>query len=82
MFRRATVVDGTGVSRRRADVAVASGRIVAVGELAGWRALIASSRRTDACSRAGFIDTHTHDDGYLLVHPHMKPKVSQESRPW
>ena len=38
LFRRATVVDGTGASRRRADVAVAGGRIVAVGELAGWRA--------------------------------------------
>ena len=76
LFRRATVVDGTGVSRRRADVAVASGRIVAVGELAGWRA----DRIIEADGRVlapGFIDTHTHDDGYLLVHPHMKPKVSQ-----
>lgn len=76
LFRRATVVDGTGASRRRADVAVASGRIVAVGELAGWRA----DRIIEADGRVlapGFIDTHTHDDGYLLVHPHMKPKVSQ-----
>src|SRR5690606_9992544 len=25
----------------------------------------------------GFIDSHTHDDGYLLAHPEMMPKVSQ-----
>ncbi|WP_249204979.1 D-aminoacylase [Achromobacter sp. Marseille-Q0513] len=76
MFRRATLVDGTGASRRRADVAVAGGRIVAVGELDGWRA----DRIIEADGRVlapGFIDTHTHDDGYLLVHPDMKPKVSQ-----
>ena len=45
-----------------------------MGELAGWRA----DRIIEADGRVlapGFIDTHTHDDGYLLVHPHMK--VSQ-----
>src|SRR5690606_20494865 len=25
----------------------------------------------------GFIDSHTHDDGYVLAHPDMRPKVSQ-----
>ncbi|MHA7682907.1 N-acyl-D-amino-acid deacylase family protein [Cupriavidus sp. PET2-C1] len=76
LFRRATLVDGTGAPRRIADVAVAGGRIVAVGDLAGMqaRAVIDAAGRVLA---PGFIDSHTHDDGYLLVHPEMEPKVSQ-----
>ncbi|QOT79167.1 N-acyl-D-amino-acid deacylase family protein [Cupriavidus basilensis] len=76
LFRRATLVDGTGAPRRIADVAVAGGRVVAVGDLAGMRARAV----IDAAGRVlapGFIDSHTHDDGYLLVHPEMEPKVSQ-----
>ncbi|GAB7544109.1 N-acyl-D-amino-acid deacylase family protein [Cupriavidus sp. 8B] len=76
LFRRATLVDGTGAPRRIADVAVAGDRVVAVGDLAGMQARVV----IDAAGRVlapGFIDAHTHDDGYLLVHPEMEPKVSQ-----
>ncbi|MDX9860960.1 MAG: D-aminoacylase [Rhodospirillales bacterium] len=71
------VVDGSGASRRRADVAVTDGRIVAVGDLSGWTA---SAERIDAGGlivAPGFIDVHTHDDRLLLAHPEMTPKVSQ-----
>ncbi|SPA56955.1 N-acyl-D-amino-acid deacylase family protein [Cupriavidus taiwanensis] len=76
LFRNATVVDGTGAARRSADVAVSGDRIVAVGDCAG----IAADHTVDAGGRVlapGFIDAHTHDDGYLLVHRDMTPKVSQ-----
>lgn len=76
VFRNATVVDGTGAPRRVADVAVAGDRIVAAGDCGAMQA----DRTVDATARVlapGFIDAHTHDDGYLLVHRDMTPKVSQ-----
>lgn len=76
LFRRATLVDGSGAQRRIADVAVLGDRIVAIGDLAG----LPAKEAIDANGRVlapGFIDAHTHDDGYLLVHPEMEPKVSQ-----
>jgi N-acyl-D-amino-acid deacylase len=71
------VIDGSGTARIRADVAIAGGRIVAVGDLSGWTA---SEERIEADGRIvapGFIDVHTHDDRLLLIHPDMAPKVSQ-----
>jgi len=56
-----TLIDGSGAARRRADVAVKDGRIVAIGILPR-----ASARETiDATGLVvapGFIDVHTHAD--------------------
>lgn len=70
------VIDGSGARRRRADVGVDDGHIVAVGDIAGQTA-----RRTiDARGlivAPGFIDCHTHDDLLLLQHPKLHPKLLQ-----
>jgi N-acyl-D-aspartate/D-glutamate deacylase len=61
------VVDGTGAPAFRADVAIARGRIAAVGDLAGLDA----ARRVDCAGRVvapGFIDIHSHAD-WLLPDP-------------
>jgi len=55
----ARVLDGTGSPWRRADIAIAGGRIAAVGRLAGTPA----TRNVDAGDRLvtpGFIDAHSH----------------------
>ncbi|HEY9270452.1 amidohydrolase family protein, partial [Achromobacter sp.] len=72
----ATLVDGTGGPARQGDLAVHDGRIAALGEFAhpAGVPVINASGLTLA---PGFIDSHTHDDGYLLAHPDMLPKVSQ-----
>jgi N-acyl-D-amino-acid deacylase len=76
MLRSATVIDGTGAPARRADVAVADGRIAAVGQLDPSQAL--EVRELDGLALApGFIDVHTHDDRLLLSSPDMTPKLSQ-----
>jgi N-acyl-D-aspartate/D-glutamate deacylase len=63
VIRNARLVDGTGGEERMADVAVADGRIIAVGEYDG------EARRTlDGAGQVltpGFIDIHTHFDPQL-----------------
>ncbi|MBM3584218.1 MAG: D-aminoacylase [Alphaproteobacteria bacterium] len=76
VLRGGTVVDGTGAPGFVADIAVTYDRIVAIGDLGRT----AATQDLDATGRVvapGFIDVHTHDDGALLAHPDMTPKVSQ-----
>ncbi len=57
-----TVVDGTGVPTRTADIAVSDGRITDVGTLSGQ----AARQRVDADGllvTPGWVDIHTHYDG-------------------
>src|SRR3712207_4618150 len=76
LFTNARVVDGTGSPWLRADVAVADGRIVAIG-----RALhVEAAPTVDAGDRIlapGFSDMPSHADIGLLVDPRHEPKVFQ-----
>lgn len=77
ILRHATVIDGTGAPRYRADVAVSGDRIAAIGDLGGH----AGAREIDATGKVlapGFIDAHTHDDRAVLCGPDcMGCKMSQ-----
>lgn len=63
-----TVVDGSGRRSFRADVGIGGDRITAVGDLAASEArrVINATGLTVA---PGFIDTHAHSDGVLLIDP-------------
>jgi len=69
------VHDGTGAPGRRADVAIADGHIVTIGDDVG------SGRRvidaTDRVVSPGFIDIHTHSDQAVLLDPSCQSKVAQ-----
>ncbi len=70
------VVDGSGAPAYRADVGVASGRIIAIGDLKAAE----TATRLDASScivAPGFIDPHTHSDLTLLVDPEAHSKIRQ-----
>ena len=72
------VIDGTGAPRAHLDVAVAAGRIVAVGDHLDSH--IEAASKIDASGlivAPGFIDAHTHDDRAVLSGPDMTPKISQ-----
>ncbi|WP_144639527.1 N-acyl-D-amino-acid deacylase family protein [Bordetella genomosp. 13] len=72
----AMLVDGTGAPARQADLAVSDGRIVRIGTFDAPPGVPVIDGRGQVLA-PGFIDSHTHDDGYLLAHPDMLPKVSQ-----
>jgi len=76
LIRGAQVIDGTKSPAVKADVGVRGDRIVAVGDLASASA----ARSLDASGKViapGFIDVHTHSDGWLLKHRNFWPKTSQ-----
>jgi N-acyl-D-aspartate/D-glutamate deacylase len=68
VIRNGVVVDGTGLPRRRADVAVSGGRIAEVGFVDGT-----GVREIDADGRVvapGIVDPHTHYDPQLTFEPY------------
>jgi N-acyl-D-aspartate/D-glutamate deacylase len=67
LIKHGTLVDGTGAPRYRADVALAQGKIAAIGQLHG-----PARRVIDASGlivSPGFIDPHTHYDAQLSWDP-------------
>ena len=67
VVRNGVVVDGTGLPRRRADVAVVDGKVVAVGRIDD-----PGSQEVDAAGLhvvPGIVDAHTHYDPLLTFDP-------------
>ena len=76
VIRGGMVVDGSGGAGYRADVGVAGEVIAAIGDLSRAEA----SRVIEAAGLTvapGFIDTHTHAEGALLVEPQNPMGVRQ-----
>ena len=72
----AQIVDGSGESAYRADLAISGGVIAALGDLS----LADADEVRDAQGlmlSPGFIDVHTHDDLQVIHAPQMLPKISQ-----
>lgn len=72
------VIDGTGAPAVRADVAVAGGRIVAIGSLdAERRRAVETIDVTGRVVCPGFVDAHGHSDLAVLSAPSAPSKVQQ-----
>ena len=74
VIRGGLVVDGTGGEPFEADVAVADGRIAAIGKVRG-----AGAEEIDAKGRLvtpGFVDIHTHYDGQAVWSDRLSPSSS------
>jgi len=62
-LRGGELVDGTGAARRRADVGIAGGRVVSVGDVPEARRTIDA---TGLIVAPGFCDVHTHFDAQVF----------------
>ena len=73
VIKNGLVVDGSGLPGFKGDLAIAGGKIAAVGNVGPT-----SARTIDARGRVispGFIDPHTHFDAQLSWDPHAQPSV-------
>ncbi|MFD7597501.1 amidohydrolase family protein [Kitasatospora sp. NPDC059812] len=74
VFRGATVVDGTGADRYRADVRITDGLIAGIGPGLDAPTVVDADGLVLA---PGFIDMHAHSDLALLLEPEHPAKVTQ-----
>lgn len=63
VIRNGMLVDGTGAAARRADVAVAGGKIAEIGRVTEGAATVIDA--SDLVVAPGFIDPHTHYDAQI-----------------
>ena len=74
VIRGGTVMDGTGGAPVDADVAIAGGRIAAIGPALAAR----GTEEIDAKGKLvtpGFVDIHTHYDGQAVWDSHLAPSA-------
>jgi N-acyl-D-aspartate/D-glutamate deacylase len=69
VIRGGIVVDGTGLSRRRADVAIADGRIARVGHVPDAQDATRTLDADGLIVAPGIVDAHTHYDPQLTFDP-------------
>jgi len=77
IIQNGRIIDGTGNPYYRADIAVKNGKIVKIKKALNSSEAhrVISARGLTVCP--GFIDTHTHDDLYLLARPACDFKIVQ-----
>jgi N-acyl-D-amino-acid deacylase len=70
VIRNARIVDGTGNPWYRGDIAIAGGKIAAIGRIEGGAARVLDAR--ERIVAPGFIDVHTHIEGAILERPEAR----------
>jgi len=65
VIKNGLLIDGTGAQARRADVAIAGGRIAAIGDVSVARGAKRVVDASDLVVSPGFIDPHTHYDAQI-----------------
>src|SRR5215831_17944860 len=76
LIRGGTLIDGSGAARTRGDLAIAGGRIAALGpSLDGHAAKVIDAGGLTVTP--GFIDIKTHSDFVLPINPKAESKVRQ-----
>jgi N-acyl-D-amino-acid deacylase len=71
IIRGGTIVDGTGRTPFKADIAVQGGRIAEVGAINGPAIEVVDA--TGRIVTPGFVDVHTHYDGQATWDPQLAP---------
>lgn len=72
-----TLIDGTGAPRRRADVGIADGLIVAIGDLSATAGDVVRVDAGGQIVAPGWVDLHSHSDLTLLSDGRARSKIAQ-----
>ena len=73
-IKNASIVDGTGAAPRKGSIAIAEGKIAAVGKVAGRAKETIDA--DGACATPGWVDVHTHYDGQVSWDDALNPSFS------
>ena len=76
VIRGGNVIDGTGAPAVEADVAIAGGRVAAIGKRLADKGSVEIDARGMAVA-PGFIDIHSHADGSLFSDPRSESVIRQ-----
>jgi N-acyl-D-aspartate/D-glutamate deacylase len=71
IIKNGTVIDGTGAARCHADIAVAGGRIVEIGDVSGTAKRVLDAG--DLVVAPGFVDPHAHYDAQICWDTALTP---------
>lgn len=77
LITNASIIDGTGNPSYTAHIGIVAGKIACISRDISYSN---TTRKIDAAGMTvcpGFIDTHSHDDAYLLIKPQGDEKVCQ-----
>jgi len=77
LIKGGSIIDGTGGAEYVADIALAEGRIVEIGRELGSAQAEETLSAQGLAVCPGFVDSHSHDDLYLLIDPACSVKVLQ-----
>ncbi len=73
-IKNASIVDGTGAAPRKGSIAIAEGKIAAVGKVAGRAKETIDA--DGAYATPGWVDVHTHYDGQVSWDDALNPSFS------
>jgi len=71
VIRGGTIIDGSGGDSTEGDVAIAAGRIAAIGNVSGTG--VEEIEAKDCIVTPGFVDIHTHYDGQVTWENRLAP---------
>lgn len=74
LIKNASIVDGTGAAPRKGSIAIAEGRIAAVGKVDGRAKETIDA--DGAYATPGWVDVHTHFDGQVSWDDELNPSFS------
>lgn len=77
LIHNVLLIDGTGTKTRQASVRIENDRIIAVGELTPLEGEILVDGQNKILA-PGFIDSHSHLQGYLSIYPDALAALNQE----
>jgi N-acyl-D-amino-acid deacylase len=77
IIRNGKIIDGTGNPYFAADIGIVGEEIAAISRLVDPMKADRILDATGMIVSPGFIDTHSHDDAYILIDPQCSQKVRQ-----